>query len=43
MRQEHEVAYWTERLGVSRADLQRAVDTVGPFISAIERYLRRAP
>jgi hypothetical protein len=42
MSQEHEVRYWTERFGVSREDLQRAVDTVGNSVSAIERHLKVA-
>ena len=40
MGQEHEVRYWTERFGVSREDLQRAVDEVGNTAAAIERRLK---
>ena len=40
MGQEHEVRYWTERFGVSREDLQRAVDQVGNSVAAVERHLR---
>jgi hypothetical protein len=40
MEQEHEVRYWTERFGVSREDLQRAVDAVGNSVSAIEQRLK---
>jgi Protein of unknown function (DUF3606) len=29
MHEEHEVHYWTKHLGVSREELQRAVDKVG--------------
>lgn len=40
MGQEHEVRYWTERFGVSRQDLQLAVDSVGHSVDAIERFLK---
>lgn len=40
MEQEHEVRYWTEHFGVSREDLQRAVDAVGNSVSAIEQRLK---
>lgn len=40
MGQEHEVRYWTERFGVSREELQRAVDSVGNSVGAIESYLK---
>jgi hypothetical protein len=42
MGQEHEVRYWTQRFGVSREDLQRAVDAVGNSADAIERHLKGA-
>jgi hypothetical protein len=42
MNQEHEVRYWTERFGVSRDDLQRAVNAVGHSVSAVERHLKGA-
>ena len=40
MGQEHEVRYWTQRFGVSREGLQRAVDAVGNSVDAIERHLK---
>ena len=40
MEQDHEVRYWTERLGVSREELERAVAAVGNSVSAIERRLK---
>lgn len=40
MGQEHEVRYWTERFGVSQDELQKAVDTVGHSVEAIERFLK---
>jgi len=42
MNQEHEVRYWTEQFDVSREELQRAIDKVGPMVDAVERQLRRA-
>ena len=41
LKQEHELAYWTNRFGVSRAQLQEAVEAVGHAADAVERYLRR--
>ena len=41
MGQEHEVRYWTERFGVSREELQRAVAAVGNSVDAIEKQLKR--
>ena len=40
--QEHEVRYWTERFGVTRDELQRAVEVVGPMAAAVEQQLRRS-
>jgi len=40
MSQEHEVRYWTEKLGVTREELQKAVDTAGSTVSAVEKQLR---
>jgi hypothetical protein len=37
---EHEVRYWTERFGVSREQLQQAVDAAGPMVDAVERRLK---
>jgi len=39
MREEHEVKYWTEALGVSREQLQRAVDKVGNSAAAVRKEL----
>jgi len=39
--QEHEIRYWTEKLGVTREELQRAVEAVGPMAVAVEQQLRR--
>ncbi|MGB3044515.1 MAG: DUF3606 domain-containing protein [Xanthobacteraceae bacterium] len=39
MGEEHEVAYWTKALGVSREELQRAVDKVGNSTNAVRKEL----
>ena len=38
--QDHELSYWSERLGVSRDRLREVVARVGPMRSAVERELR---
>lgn len=39
MNEEHEVRYWTEALGVSREEFQRAVDKVGNSATAVRKEL----
>ncbi len=39
MHEEHEVRYWTKHLGVSRDELQRAVDKVGNSAAAVRKEL----
>lgn len=39
MDDEFEVKYWTKHLGVSRDELQRAVDKVGNSASAVRKEL----
>jgi hypothetical protein len=39
--EEHEVRYWTEALGVSREELERAVGQVGVSASAVREHLGR--
>lgn len=39
MGEEHEVKYWTKHLGVSKAELQRAVDKVGNSAAAVRKEL----
>jgi hypothetical protein len=39
MHEEHEVHYWTKHLGVSREELQRAVDKVGNSAAAVRKEL----
>ncbi|MDY0964745.1 MULTISPECIES: DUF3606 domain-containing protein [Massilia] len=41
MHEEHEVRYWTEALGVTREELQRAIDQVGVSASAVREHLGR--
>jgi len=41
MHEEHEVRYWTEALGVTRDELQRAVDQVGVSAAAVREHLGR--
>jgi hypothetical protein len=39
--QDHEVSYWSEKFGVSRARLREAVAAVGPMRKDVEQQLRR--
>src|ERR1700709_520255 len=39
MGQPHEVQYWTRHLGVSKDELQRAVDKVGNSAAAVRKEL----
>jgi hypothetical protein len=41
MGKDYEVAYWTDKLGVSRDRLQHAVDAVGNSAAAVERHLKQ--
>jgi len=36
--EDHEVRYWTGKLGVSRDELERAVAKVGPMTKDVEAY-----
>lgn len=38
--QDHELSYWSEKLGVSRDRLREAVAKVGPMSKAVEQHLR---
>jgi 3-oxoacyl-[acyl-carrier-protein] synthase III len=42
MSEHHEVKYWTRHLGVSREELQRAVDKVGNAAAAVRKELGKA-
>lgn len=37
--QDHELAYWSQRFGVSRDELKRAVQKVGVMAEDVEREL----
>jgi len=41
MGEEHEVRYWTQALGVSREQLQRAVNKVGNSADAVRKELSK--
>jgi hypothetical protein len=40
MGEDYEVDYWTNKFGVSREELQRAVDAVGHGADAVEHHLK---
>jgi hypothetical protein len=40
MSEDYEVEYWTNKFGVSRDELQKAVDAVGNGASAVEKHLK---
>lgn len=40
MGEDYEVAYWTDKFGISRDELQRAVSAVGNSADAVERHLK---
>jgi Protein of unknown function (DUF3606) len=35
--QDHERRYWSEKLGVSRDELRKAVQTAGPMVKDVQR------
>jgi hypothetical protein len=37
--QEHELGYWSEKLGVSREQLRKAVQAAGPMVEDVQRHL----
>ena len=37
--QDHELSYWSEKLGVSREQLRRAVEAAGPMVKDVRRQL----
>ncbi len=39
MSEDYEVAYWTNKFGVSREELQEAVNAVGNGSDAVARHL----
>ena len=41
LEQDRDVRYWTNRFGVSREELEEAVETVGESVDAVAVYLNR--
>jgi hypothetical protein len=41
--EDYEVAYWTKKFGVSRAELTAAVEKAGVSAAAVARELGKAP
>ena len=39
--EEYEVRYWSETLGVSRLELQAAVEKIGPMVEDVRQFLRK--
>jgi Protein of unknown function (DUF3606) len=39
MSEEHEVRYWTEHLGITKEELQKAVNKVGNSAAAVRKEL----
>src|SRR5690349_10675920 len=39
--QDHELKYWSEKLGVSRDELRKAVRAAGPMVKDVQRHLHR--
>ena len=39
MSEDYEVQYWTRELGITRDELQRAVDNAGNTAESVRRYL----
>jgi hypothetical protein len=40
MKEDYEVEYWTKKFGVTRAQLDAAVKTVGHSAEAVEKHLK---
>jgi hypothetical protein len=38
---DRELAYWSEKLGVSRDELRKAVQAAGPMVKDVQRHLNR--
>jgi hypothetical protein len=39
--QDHELQYWSEKFGVSRDELRKAVQAAGPTVKDVQRHLKR--
>lgn len=42
LHESHEVAYWTEALGLSKEQLQQIVNKVGPSAAAVRQELAKS-
>jgi hypothetical protein len=42
LREEHELIWWTQKLGVSHEQLRRAVSEVGPVAEKVAKFLNRS-
>lgn len=38
--EEYEVKYWTKRLGIDKALLEKAVSEVGPMVKDVQAFLQ---
>ena len=39
--QDHELGYWSDKFGVSREELRKAVQAAGPMVKDVQAHLRR--
>ena len=39
--QDHELKYWSEKFGVSRDELRKAVEAAGPMVKDVRQHLNR--
>ena len=39
--QDHELQYWSQKFGVSRDELRKAVQAAGPTVKDVQRHLKR--
>jgi hypothetical protein len=39
--QDHELAYWSQKFGVSRDELRKAAQAAGPMVKDVQRHLNR--
>jgi hypothetical protein len=39
--QEHELNYWSEKFGVSREELRKAVQAAGPMVKDVRQQLNK--
>jgi hypothetical protein len=39
--QDHELSYWSNKFGVSRDELRKAVESAGPMVEDVQRQLGR--